>query len=82
MSNLHPIFEQILAPFAPREDDSDRCDTPPDLVEDLFVAGYSEQAQMLLDARAVLAQVVRAAENRENLSRETFDAAKRLIRRI
>lgn len=82
--HIHPIFSDLLSPFAPRENDEDRfeAEMPRDPVDELFAAGYKREAQMLQESATVFRAMLRDHEAGRSPRPEEWSAARILIARI
>lgn len=86
MSNLHPIFADLLAPFGQRENDQDRFEAETkrtiDPIEELLVAGYGKQARLLENAAKTLKRIVYECENGLPPRPEEIKSARSIIAAI
>lgn len=69
MSNLHPVFEQELAPFMPPEDDGQEYQTcrpePRDMIDHLRIGGYRVEADAFENVLNCLECMVREFDGAE-----------------
>jgi hypothetical protein len=69
MSNdhVHPVFQELLMPFAPPEDDGQEQaqaePEPRDPIGHLLIGGYKREAELLSEAKMVLLYLTGIASN-------------------
>lgn len=82
--HLDPVFADLLAPFAPRENDQDRfeAETPRDPVDELLAAGYRREARLLQESATVFRAMLREWDAGRLPRPEEWSAARILVARI
>lgn len=89
-NHLHPIFQQILMPYAPPAGDGQQQATErPDerfltAVENLHCGGYVREAQLLEEARLAIEQLVLCLRSpkAERFADGVIEAAESVVRDI